>query len=718
MLKNDRPIQKSSDDMFNRKKFAEIIAQSIQGYSDSSSSSFVFGISGEWGSGKTSTINMVKEILLKENKDNFKIIEFSPWFFQGTQGLIYEFLTQFAIALNGASRQFKETALKVMELAQVLRPLKYLPGLGGRFRMILDATKVLNYFLHKNKQTVEEIKKDISEKIKSKGTKFLVIIDDIDRLSKKETVQVLMAIRFIADFENTFYLLAYDQKLLSQACDLIQQDHGEEFAKKIVQLAVQLPSFSKQELANMFWREFCNVIDIDKLKIFQRERLEHWGREPLENSFRNPRDIIRLINTYSLNLKNAKQQLDVIDLLYLTLIEVQGYELYVHIRNNKSIYTAEGVMPLAPSPKLMDEWENEEKKRREAIKANIESIISKLGWFGPTSKELLSILFPKIRECLSGYIDARRKEESTGSLRSDWRLAAPECFDSYFSFSIPPETIGKLEMDMIIQASLNEAELEDVFKSFKEKGSLYPLFDSLEDLSNNPNYSLSVEQIKHLSFMLAQASEEVDVTEDVLGMASNMAAKFIENTVNNLPSGKNKKEVIDYIFCKASQASEKQITSYLAVLTFLFTGFKVLLFFSQETIEEYLKKLLNLYKEKLDICTFVKSRNSMRILLNWQLWSEKDEYFNAFLQKLKDNKLCLVQFIDSSADKRLGTSEPCVQYSINRQYFERLGLIDVITSNASDLLKIAEDNKGQLQHSVEVENFLKTCLQRGGLSKE
>jgi len=716
MLKNDRPIQRSSDDMFNRKKFAEIIAQSIRGYSGSSSSSFVFGISGEWGYGKTSTINMVKEILLKENKDNFKIIEFSPWFFQGTQGLICEFLTQFAIALNGTSRQFKETALKVMELAQVLRPLEYLPGLGGAFGMILDATKVLNDFLRKNKQTVEEIKKDISEKIKSKGTKFLVIIDDIDRLSEKETVQVLMAIRFIADFENTFYLLAYDQKLLSQACDLIQQDHGEEFAKKIVQLAVQLPTFPKQVLANMFWRELCNVIDINKLKRFQRERLERWGREPLENSFRNPRDIIRLINTYSLNLKNAEQQLDIIDLLYLTLIEVLGYELYLHIRNNKSIYTAEGVRPLVPSPQLMDEWKNEEKKRREAIKSDIENIISKLGWFGPTSKELLSILFPKIRECLSGYIDARRKEESTGSLRSDWRLAAPECFDSYFSFYIPPETIGKLEMDMIVQASLNEAELEDRFKSFK--GEKYLLFRSLGNLSNNPNYSLSVEQIKHLSFMLAQASEEIDVPEDVFETAPNMAAHFIENAVNNLPSEEDKKEVIDYIFCKANQASEKQIISFLAVLTFLFTGFKVLSFFSQETIEEYLKRLLNLFKEKLDIGTFVKSMNSKNILLNWQLWSEKDEYFNAFLQELKGNKLYLVQFIDSSADKRLGTSEPRVQYSINRQYFEWLGLIDVITSNASDLLNTAEENREQLRHPLEVENFLKTCLQRGGLSKE
>lgn len=564
---------------------------------------------------------------------------------------------------------------------------------------------------------MEEIKKDISEKIKSKGTKFLVIIDDIDRLSKKETVQVLMAIRFIADFENTFYLLAYDQKLLSQACDLIQQDHGEEFAKKIVQLAVQLPTFPKQELANMFWRELYNVIDIEKLKKFQRERLEHWGREPLENSFRNPRDIIRLINTYSLNLKNAKQLLDVIDLLYLTLIEVQGYELYVHIRNNKSIYT-DRVKPLAPSKELADIWDAEEEKRREIIKSSIENIVSKLGWFGPTSKELLSILFPRIRECLSGYRAAIRKEETTESLESDWRLAVPDCFDSYFSFFIPTEIVGKLEMDMIIQASLNEAELEDIFKSFKGKKPLYLIFRSLGNLSNNPNYSLSVEQIKHLSFMFVQASDEIDVPEDVLEMAPNMAAHFIENAVNNLPSEEDKKEVIDYIFCKANQASEKQIISFLAVLTFLFTGFKVLSFFSQETIEEYLKRLLNLFKEKLDVGTFVKSRNSKRILLNWQLWSEKDEHFNVFLQELKDNKLYLVQFIDSSTDKRLGTSEPRVQYSINRQYFEQLGLIDVITSNASDLLNIAEENREQLRHPLEVQNFLITCLQRGSLSKE
>lgn len=700
MLKNDRPILKSSDDKFNRKNFAEIIARSIRSCSESSSSSFVFGISGEWGSGKTSTINLVKEVLGEEDKKSFKIIEFSPLFFQGSQGLIYEFLTQFAIALNGTGKPLKDTNSKVMELAQILKPLEYIPGVGKVFGAILNATKSFNQFLHKNKRTVEEIKKNISEKIKNKGIKFLIIMDDMDRLPEKETVLMLMIIRYIANFDNTYYLLAYDQTLLSRICDSIQKDHGEEFTKKIVQFSFQLPSFPKQELANMFWRELNDVINFDELKMSQRERLEHRGRKYIEDSLSNPRDIIRLMNTYTLSLNNAKQQLDIIDLLYLSFIEVLGYELYVHIRNNRSIYTGERMTYLS---------KDERERYKRSIKLDIDDITSKLDWFGPTSKKLLSILFPDIREYLLGDKAIRLEDEDVMSLRLDWRLAAPECFESYFSLPIPPETIGRLEMETIIQASLKETEIENLFNSFKDKASLYHLYRSLEDLTKKPDFKLSVEQIKNLSYMLIKASKEVTISEEILYEPLDAAAQIIENIISNLDFEENKREIVDYIFDKTKQANGELINSLLKVLTFLFTGYIAL--FPQETTREYVKKLVDLYEGKLDVNILVKSENSIPILLNWQLWSNKDKHFNAFLEKLTDNKYCLVELIDSSALKTLRSMQPYIQYSISRECFERLGLIDFIYSNALDLLNVAKENKEQLQHPLEVENFLETCLQ-------
>ena len=76
MLSPDLPITKSTEDTLNRGSFAKNLAKTISQYC--SSSSFTIGLYGEWGSGKTSLVNMVLESE-EDIDDDVIILRFNPW---------------------------------------------------------------------------------------------------------------------------------------------------------------------------------------------------------------------------------------------------------------------------------------------------------------------------------------------------------------------------------------------------------------------------------------------------------------------------------------------------------------------------------------------------------------------------------------------------------------------------------------------------------------
>ena len=61
IISADLPIKKLSEDKLNRAAFAQSLAKTISQYS--LTSSFTIGLYGEWGSGKTSLVNMILESL-------------------------------------------------------------------------------------------------------------------------------------------------------------------------------------------------------------------------------------------------------------------------------------------------------------------------------------------------------------------------------------------------------------------------------------------------------------------------------------------------------------------------------------------------------------------------------------------------------------------------------------------------------------------------------
>ena len=105
----DKPIEKQEDDLLGRASFSNQLGKAIYGYEEESS--LVIGLFGEWGTGKTSIINMVEnEILRLSSNDNKEplIIRFSPWNYTDKDNLISLFFESLQTKFESLQTKLKD----------------------------------------------------------------------------------------------------------------------------------------------------------------------------------------------------------------------------------------------------------------------------------------------------------------------------------------------------------------------------------------------------------------------------------------------------------------------------------------------------------------------------------------------------------------------------------------------------------------------------------
>ena len=322
------------------------------------------------------------------------------------------------------------------------------PGTGGA------ASSGMNLLsnLIKQEKTVEKLHSEISEILSKDERRFLVIIDDVDRLSPDEALLIFRLVKSVGQLPKVTYLLAYDREVAEKIVSDHYPSEKAHYLEKIVQASFNIPDPSPSDLRNIFikfvnelWKEPKESI---YWKEYQESEFRHFWNvfgDVIAPQLQTPRDIIRITNVLRVTWPAVAGEVDPADFLALETLRLKQPNLYAILKNYKQQLTGIYMGP-----------DNEDKNSRASRYENtfVREFQSKER---EKMKNALCRLFPPLKVVWENAVLGT----SSISLRDqeEWKRQRRACslehFDTYFRFSLSQETISMTEVQAIIKNSQN-----------------------------------------------------------------------------------------------------------------------------------------------------------------------------------------------------------------------------------------------------------------------
>lgn len=474
MFTPDQPIDTCEQDLLGRKSFAKSLGDAICSYNEQDS--IVVGLYGEWGSGKTSIINMAIEHIEFQRNDKNKpiIIKFNPWNYSDQNQLITQFFRQLSLTLERPDNA--KTALEIGKqletYAKFFEPLSFIPAigpyakiLGSVFKHLGGASKHFGQLKNKN---LEIIRKELDDLLSQLPYKIIIVIDDIDRLTNIEIRQIFQLIKAIGDFPNTVYFLSFDKKIVNNALQKVQEGSGEEYLEKMIQIPFEVPQISTTAVEKILFEKldyFIKDVSVDCWNQIRWGNIFYGG---LKYFFKNIRNVTRYINTVSFNSNILKHYVNYVDLFALIGLQVFMPTVYHSIRANKDSFT--GIY----SSHTYSAQDKEIEEHRKLFDRIIESqsIIPNKAF-----QDFLKELFPKVN---SVYSNTLYGDDWLNEWKRERRICSPDCFDCYFMLSISDDDISEAEMKDILSLADNIDLFSERIRVLIKKSKIIRFLDIIE----------------------------------------------------------------------------------------------------------------------------------------------------------------------------------------------------------------------------------------------
>jgi predicted KAP-like P-loop ATPase len=515
MILPDYPIENKEQDRLKRSPLATKVAAMISAFTGKES--FVIGVEGKWGSGKTSFINLV---LGQLDKNSTVYFTFNPWNFSDETSLLRDFFVNFAESVEKITG--KSTGKQIKEYARKLSKI----DLGvSYYGVSVDLFRLLKFWAPE--PSLEALRKDLDGILADISKKIVVVIDDIDRLDSKETKLILKLVKLTADFPKTIFVLAYDRNRVE---DRITEKEsgldGGEYLKKIIQVSFSLPVPDQQELSNLLFKDLDSSLEeiYGKAELLGNDerRWHELFRSGFNDLFITIRDIKRYISSLRLDWSiMGKSDVNKIDFLGIEAVRVFAPRFYDAIPAYKELF-------IEAARSLLDRMHRDASQIVEARRKQY--------------AELLENLIPDevVRRSIDGICKVLFPQLESHSMRSadewerDLRICSPERFNFYFQLGIPFGEMSEGEVNGIVESMANQDAFKALILQFKEEKRLRKVLGKL--LQHRE--SLGEEKLETALAVLWELEKQIDDEREAifdLDDTDTQIQRLAYHTVKELP---------------------------------------------------------------------------------------------------------------------------------------------------------------------------------------
>lgn len=498
----DLPISTPDQDLYGIDAFVKSLAQSVR--TMKTPKGVVIALNGPWGSGKSSAINLLKHQLREAVAEGeIEIVTFNPWWFRGEEALVLAFFRELYTATKPSLTKKAKKALpklgaRLLKAGSAVGSTADALGASGAGAAVSGAMDWLSGLIE-DEESIEKLHVELATGLANQKKRFVVVIDDIDRLAPDEAMAMFRLVKSVGRLPNVIYVLAFDRTLAERAVAERFPSEGPHYLEKIVQASFELPEPLASDLQNQVISKICDIagqpeerLDVHFMNLF------HGIVSP---EIKMPRDAIRFTNALSITWPAVAGEVDLADFIALEAYRLFRPAIHQAIRRNQTLLCGAASISMGRP-----------QTTAEQLDAILLSSVPDPELYRPG----LMRLFPKLKSIWANTYN------DMGRFVKQRRACVAEFFPTYFRLSLSDDVVPRREIDAIIAHAADQEWIRvKLLRSVQEtrRGGGTRAAPILDALSQNAD-DVSIDEVVSLLSAIFSIADELDVEADEAGAFS------------------------------------------------------------------------------------------------------------------------------------------------------------------------------------------------------